>query len=95
MCDVKCNYGYQLEDGKKGGEFVCDESRSTEDAWKDHPPPRSCVRICDPPCENSGRCSAGNRCKCTRGYLGKTCQYSSDPNLYPRFRQPVSSRRLK
>ena len=30
--------------------------------------------ICDPPCENGGRCRKSGKCKCPSGTRGKQCQ---------------------
>ena len=29
--------------------------------------------ICDPPCQNNGKCSGENKCSCVEGWLGNDC----------------------
>ena len=34
-----------------------------------------CIAICNPGCENGGKCLAHNKCLCPRGFRGMRCQY--------------------
>ncbi|XP_063233046.1 hemocytin isoform X2 [Bacillus rossius redtenbacheri] len=95
-CSVTCFQGYKLPNGSTRLSLACEqgqwEVRGTE--WDRVPP---CEPICDPGCQNSGICTAPDRCDCPENYGGPQCQYQISPCLnFPRLpdnvRRTCSSR---
>ena len=62
-CSVRCLSGHAFTDGTTEAELSCHHG-----VWD---PVEDCKPVCDPPCQNGGRCLSENQCLC-----GEVCALS-------------------
>ncbi|XP_071530009.1 uncharacterized protein [Panulirus ornatus] len=74
-CIARCHEGYHFEEGTTRLTFECDDGNWViqQSKWAGTIP--DCEPVCDPACENEGKCIAPDVCECTQEYRGDRCQY--------------------
>lgn len=76
-CLLTCNNGFEFPSGSKEIKMVCVSGYWTlcqQLTGKFQKVP-DCQPVCDPPCENGGRCLLNNVCECPQGFRGPQCNY--------------------
>ncbi|XP_055299432.1 fibrillin-1-like [Sitodiplosis mosellana] len=72
-CKVTCASGYALPDNSTEMDLICDQGH-----WKSMNLKQNffpiCKPVCDPPCQNGGKCNYPNYCSCPSGFKGHQCQ---------------------
>ncbi|XP_065346773.1 neurogenic locus notch homolog protein 3-like [Cloeon dipterum] len=78
-CTIKCLNGAQFPGGLTEIDFACRNGAwiSTNSNFDAQNIP-NCDTVCEPTCQNGGRCLSFNRCLCPKEYRGLQCQYRSD-----------------
>ncbi|XP_046440026.1 uncharacterized protein LOC124191084 isoform X2 [Daphnia pulex] len=76
-CTSTCNIGFTFPGGSKEIQMVCDSGN-----WVQLQQPQGtvqkvadCQPVCDPVCENGGRCLPNNVCLCPEEFRGPQCKY--------------------
>ncbi|XP_055854171.1 hemocytin [Episyrphus balteatus] len=73
-CNVECMKGYQFPDGTGITNLEC-----LDGEWhhpkSGNPKAPDCQPICNPQCENGGKCISINMCQCKANHRGPQCQY--------------------
>ncbi|XP_054713671.1 uncharacterized protein LOC129223130 [Uloborus diversus] len=83
ICKGSCRSGYIFPDGFSELSTQC--VRRTGE-WTPYVSFPDCEPICNPGCENGGKCLGHNSCLCPRGFRGERCQYpTSNCDAHDRF----------
>nr|XP_014086275.2 hemocytin [Bactrocera oleae] len=75
VCNAECMSGFQYPDGSSIANLECVDGVWFHKQTNSVKPP-DCAPICEPACQNGGKCISFNMCQCTQQYRGDYCQYS-------------------
>ena len=72
QCTATCFPSFQYSSGETEMTVICQNGQWLPEYGNEI---QDCESVCNPPCENGGKCIGNNQCQCGENFRGTPCEH--------------------